>query len=131
MFPEPEYLDKSIIGKTKEEAEKILSDNIRKGIAMDEDRSFLFKPTYSTEEISAETFKKTKINEIKFKCIQDGEFLSDLRFLDKYYNIDKLEEKAQVLEDAVQSSIKESTTKLSADDIAKIRFNAYKQLSNK
>lgn len=135
-FHDPEYLNKSVIGKTKEEVEKVLSENIEKGAGEEtgpngEEKYYHAK--YSEKVSSNEEFRKAKIEEIRRKRIEEGRELSDERFYEYFQNCDELQKKAASLDAAVSRVERKARRKgekieLSADDIAKIRFNEYKKM---
>lgn len=130
-YLEPAYLDKSIIGKSKEEVEKILSNNVANGERVSDEH--YYAPKYYESVSSNEEFRKAKIEEIRRKGIQEGRALSDNRFYESFHNRDKLQDKAASLDVAVSRVERKAQRKgekieLSADDIAKIRFNEYKKM---
>lgn len=130
-YLEPAYLTKGIIGKTKEEVEKILSDNVANGERFSDEH--YYAPKYYERVSSNEEFRKAKITEIRRKGIKEGKYISECREVDSNVDYDELQEKSEMLNAAVNSAKRRAKrsgrkTEFSADEIAKIRFNEYKNM---
>ena len=130
-YLEPAYLNKSIIGKSKEEVEKILSNNVANGERVSDEH--YYAPKYYERVSSNEEFRAAKITEIRRKGIKEGKYMSECREADSYIDCDELQEKAEMLDAAVNSAKRRAKrsgrkTEFSADEIAKIRFNEYKNM---